>query len=162
MQTIFMSTPVSGVLSSNSLGLNKKFKTRENPRAPDGGDGGTHNGDRCNLQCQRGAMLYKFKSRVASDLIMLEPNGRQVLEILGKEPGQPGIIEAVDALVAVQVLEAAVVREEAAQKAAIEAALAKGEPAPRFEGVSLRQRVVPLIDMLRRSEKAGKEVVWGV
>lgn len=107
-------------------------------------------------------MLYKFKSRVASDLIMLEPNGRQVLEILGKEPGLPGIIEAADALAAVQVLEAAVVREEATRKAAIEEAAAKGEPLPRFEGVSLRQRVVPLIDMLHRSEKAGKEVVWGV
>ncbi len=107
-------------------------------------------------------MLYKFKSRVASDLIMLEPNGRQVVEILGKEPGKPGIIEAVDALAAVHALEAAVAREEAAQKAATEQALARGEPEPRFEGISLRQRVVPLIDMLRRSEKAGKEVVWGV
>ena len=41
-------------------------------------------------------MLYKFKSRVTGDLIMLEPNGRRVLEILGKDPGAPGIIEAVD------------------------------------------------------------------
>jgi hypothetical protein len=29
-------------------------------------------------------MLYKFKSRSTGDLIMLEVNGRQVLEILGK------------------------------------------------------------------------------
>jgi hypothetical protein len=31
-------------------------------------------------------MLYKFKSRSTGDLIMLEVNGRQVLEILGKDP----------------------------------------------------------------------------
>ena len=37
-------------------------------------------------------MLYKFKSRVTGDLIMLEPNGRQVLEIMGKDPGASGII----------------------------------------------------------------------
>jgi len=107
-------------------------------------------------------MLYKFKSRSTGDLIMLEVNGRQVLEILGKDPDAPGIIEAADAPVAIRALEAAVAKEETDRKAAIEEAAARGEPEPRFEGVSLRQRVVPLLDMLRRSEKAGKEVVWGV
>ena len=42
-------------------------------------------------------MLYKFKSRSTGDLIMLEVNGRQVMEILGKDPDAPGIIEAADA-----------------------------------------------------------------
>ena len=107
-------------------------------------------------------MLYKFKSRVTGDLIMLEPNGRQVLEIMGKDPGAPGIIEAVDAPAAICALEAAVAKEEADQKAAIEEAVSRGEPVPRFEGISLRQRAVPLLDMLRRCEKAGKEIVWGV
>ena len=107
-------------------------------------------------------MLYKFKSRVTGDLIMLEPSGRRVLEILGKDPGAPGIIEAADAPAAIHALETAVAEEEARQKAAIEEARARGEPEPRFEGISLRQRVVPLLDMLRRSEKAGREIVWGV
>ena len=107
-------------------------------------------------------MLYKFKSRVTGDLIMLEPNGRRVLEILGKDPGAPGIIEAVDVPAAIRALETAVTEEEARQKAAIEEARARGEPEPRFEGVSLRQRVVPLVEMLRRCETAGKEMVWGV
>jgi hypothetical protein len=108
-------------------------------------------------------MLYKFKSRSTGDLIMLEVNGRQVLEILGKDPDAPGIIEAADAPVAIRALEAAVAKEETDRKAAIEEAAARGEPEPRSrEGISLRQRVVPLLDMLRRSEKAGKEVVWGV
>ena len=107
-------------------------------------------------------MLYKFKSRVTGDVIMLEPNGRRLLEIIGKDPVAPGIIEAADALAAVQALESAITREEADQQAAIEEAHAKGEAAPHFEGISLRQRAVPLIDMLRRSQAAGKEVVWGV
>ena len=107
-------------------------------------------------------MLYKFKSRVTGDLIMLEPNGRQVLEIMGKDPGAPGIIEAADAPAAISALEAAVAKEEADQKAAIEEAVSRGEPGPRVEGISLRQRAVPLLDMLRRCEKAGKEIVWGV
>ena len=37
-------------------------------------------------------MLYKFKSKAAGDLIMLEPNGRRVLDIIGKDPGAKGII----------------------------------------------------------------------
>ena len=37
-------------------------------------------------------MLYKFKSRATADVIMLESNGRQVLEIVGKTPGASGII----------------------------------------------------------------------
>ena len=53
-------------------------------------------------------------------------------------------------------------KEEASRQAAIEEAAARGEPEPRFDGITLRQRLVPLIDMLRRSGAAGKEVVWGV
>ena len=37
-------------------------------------------------------MLYKFKSRAAADLIMLEPHGRQIVSIMGKTPGASGIV----------------------------------------------------------------------
>lgn len=107
-------------------------------------------------------MLYKFKSKAAGDLIMLEPNGRRVLEIIGKAPGPQGIIEPPQMPAAVQALEAAIVREEAEQQAAIEQARAEGKVPPKFADVSLRQRALPFIDMLRRCEAAGKEIVWGV
>jgi hypothetical protein len=107
-------------------------------------------------------MLYKFKSKAAGDLIMLEPNGQRVLEIIGKTPAPQGIILPEHMPSAVSALEAAIAKEEAEQNAAIEAAKSKGEVPPRFEGVSLRQRAVPFIDMLQRAHKAGKEIVWGV
>jgi Domain of unknown function (DUF1840) len=107
-------------------------------------------------------MLYKFKSKAAGDLIMLEPNGRRVLEIIGKDTGPQGIIQADQMPAAISALESAIAQEEAAQKAAADEAKAKGEPAPRPEGVSLRQRAVPFIDMLKRCEKAKQEIVWGV
>jgi hypothetical protein len=107
-------------------------------------------------------MLYKFKSKAAGDLIMLEPNGRRVLEIIGKGPGPKGIILPEEMPAAIQALDAAIARDEADQQAAIEEAQAKGEVPPRFDAVSLRQRAVPFIDMLKRCEKAGKEIVWGV
>ena len=37
-------------------------------------------------------MLYKFKSREAGNVIMLEANGREILEIIGKHPEPKGII----------------------------------------------------------------------
>ncbi len=93
---------------------------------------------------------------------MLEPNGRRVLEIIGKDPGPKGIIEPVQMPAAVQALEAAIAKEEADQQALAAEARAKGETPPRFDAVSLRQRAVPFLDMLRRCEKAGEEIVWGV
>jgi hypothetical protein len=107
-------------------------------------------------------MLYKFKSKAAGDLIMLEPNGRRVLQIIGKDPGPKGIILPQDMAAAVSALERAIVAEEAEHKAAIEEAKAKGEVAPKFDTVSLRQRAVPFIDMLRRCAAAEQEIVWGV
>jgi hypothetical protein len=107
-------------------------------------------------------MLYKFKSKTAGDLIMLEPNGRRVLEIIGKDPAPKGIILPEQMPGAIAALEGAVAKEEADQKALAEEAKAKGETPPRFDGVSLRQRAVPFLDMLRRCEKAGTEIVWGV
>lgn len=107
-------------------------------------------------------MLYKFKSKAAGDLIMLEPNGRRVLEIIGKDPGPKGIILPTEMAAALQALEGAITREEAEHQAAIDEARAKGQVPPNFEPVSLRQRAVPFIDMLRRARAADKEIVWGV
>ncbi|MFT3719022.1 DUF1840 domain-containing protein [Pseudorhodoferax sp.] len=108
-------------------------------------------------------MLFKFKSKATGDLIMLEPNGRRVLQLIGKEPGASGIILPEQMPAAITALEAAIAAEEAAQKAAEDEARAHGEhPDPKPEIVSLRQRAVPFIEMLRRAHAAGREVVWGV
>jgi hypothetical protein len=114
-------------------------------------------------------MLYKFKSKNTGDLIMLQPNGRRVLEIIGKvAPDEPanacaqGILQAQQMSAAIAALEAAIVKEEADQKAAVADALAHNEPPPRFEAISLRQRCQPFIAMLHQCEKDGHEVIWGV
>ncbi len=109
--------------------------------------------------------MYKFKSRATGDLIMLEPNGRQILKIIGKDAtpshGQ-GILLPQDMPAAVQALEAAVAHEEAQRAQAALEAQERGEAPPRFEGISLRQRALPFIEMLKRCQRADKEIVWGV
>lgn len=107
-------------------------------------------------------MLYKFKSKAAGDLIMLEPHGRRVLEIIGKDPGPTGIILPPEMAGAARALALAVDEEEARQQAAVEAARAKGEPPPKFDAIGLRQRAHPFIEMLHRCEQAQREIVWGV
>jgi cyclopropane-fatty-acyl-phospholipid synthase len=108
-----------------------------------------------------GGMLYKFRSKAAGDVIMLEANGRQVLGIVGKDAGPQGIIEAGQIPAAITALEAAIAKDEDDQKAAAAEASARGEKPLKAEGVSLRQRAVPFLDLLRRSQKEGKDVVWG-
>ena len=63
---------------------------------------------------------------------------------------------------AIAALEAAVAREEQARQNLLAEAKASGEDSPRLETISLRQRAQPFIDMLKRSLKEDKDIVWGV
>ena len=109
-------------------------------------------------------MLYKFKSKVTGDVIMLEANGRRVLQIIGKDGAisAPGIVLPEQMPAAIAALERAILQEDEARSAARAAALAQGLELPQADTISLRQRALPLLDMLRRCEHAGKEIVWGV
>lgn len=114
-------------------------------------------------------MLYKFKSKATGDLIMLEQQGKHILKLIGKESGAQGIILPNEMLGAIEALNAAVAQEELAHQTAKEAAqsgnVQEEGAAPATSGlrtISLKQRVVPFIDMLRRAHAEDKEVVWGV
>ena len=111
-------------------------------------------------------MLYKFKSKAAGDVIMLQANGKRVLDIIGKANGRDydaaGILQAAQMPDAIAALNAAIADEEAEQEVSVAQAVAEGKKAPPLEAVSLRQRTHPLIEMLKRCEKAGAEIVWGV
>ena len=105
-------------------------------------------------------MLYKFKSKNAGDLIMLEPNGRKVLDVIGKDAGPTGIILAEQMPAAIKALQDAIALEESHNerpKVGAEDGEAKKGDAP-----GLRQRAMPFIDMLQRNHKAGTDVTWGV
>jgi hypothetical protein len=106
-------------------------------------------------------MLYKFKSKAAGDVIMLGPNGDQVMRLVGREPAVRGIFE-VDAMPGlIATLHAAVVADEAMRQGQSADAGAAAPSAGRADAVSLRQRVWPLVEMLRRSHAAREVIVWG-
>jgi Domain of unknown function (DUF1840) len=103
-------------------------------------------------------MIYKFKSAVTGDLIMLGPHGDHMLRLLGREPAPKGIIEPADMGAALAQLQAAITAEE---QPAATAPADPADPAAK-PPVGLRQRLWPMVEMLRRCQAAQEPVVWGV
>ena len=110
-------------------------------------------------------MLFKFKSKATGDLIMLEPNGRRVLQIIGKDPSATGIILPAQIPAALAALEIAIATEEAAIQAAKNARSDESDEritSTHNDAVPLRQRALPFMELLKSSHSAGVEIVWGV
>lgn len=104
-------------------------------------------------------MIYKFKSQAAADVIMLQINAEQMLRIIGKEPSAQGIVTVEQIPAAIAALESAVAAHETAQSTGDTATASENVVG---DGVMLRQRAAPFIELLRSSAEAGKNVVWGV
>jgi hypothetical protein len=86
---------------------------------------------------------------------MLGDHGDQLMRLLGREPAERGIIETSAMPAALAALEAAIAAEAAAGQT-------KEEDADAPPSVALRQRLWPMVEMLRMSHAAGQPVVWGV
>lgn len=107
-------------------------------------------------------MLYKFKSKAAGDMVMLGKNGDQILRLLGREPAPMGIFEVADMPALRAALEQAVEAVDAERAKAQVEASAEGRHLPAQEGVGLRQRVWPLLEMMKYAQAANEPIVWGV
>ena len=107
-------------------------------------------------------MIYKFKSKADGDVIMTGPAGDDVLRVIGRSPAAQGIIEAASMSGAIAAIEQAVAADEAARAQAEKDAAAEGTKLGPREGVTLRQRAWPLVEMMKRSIKEGADIVWGV
>jgi hypothetical protein len=108
-------------------------------------------------------MLYRFKSKAAGDVVMLEPNGKQLLEILGKDPAGPGILLPQDMPAACEAIARAVAQDEAARAQRQAQAHDEDEAcAAEAERVSLRMRAAPFLELVHHSQREKTEVVWGV
>ena len=103
-------------------------------------------------------MIYKFKSKAAGDVIMMGPAGDAVLRLIGKAPAAQGIIEVAAMPAAIAAIEQAVAADDAARTQAEKEAR---RPAPG-DGVTLRQRAWPLVEMMKRSIGENADIVWGV
>ncbi len=106
-------------------------------------------------------MLITFKSKAAADVPMYPEHAKMLLSLVGKpfEPASAprGIITAAEVPDALAKLQAA---SDAARRDEKEAA--RDEEPGQVMPVGLAQRAFPLIDMLQRAAKDGRDVVWGV
>lgn len=92
---------------------------------------------------------------------MLGPNGDQVMRLIGREPAAKGIFEVAHMPQVISALEQAVAADEAARQQDGDEATAREAKQAKGDGVSLRQRVWPLVEMLRRCLTAREVITWG-
>lgn len=115
-------------------------------------------------------MAYTFQSRATADLIMLKAPAEQILKLLDKPLGEPGIVTLAQIPQVLELLARAVAEDDARRKALHEeikdanqeASTHAAAASAELGAVSLHQRVVPFADMLRRSAAEGKPVTWKV
>lgn len=94
-------------------------------------------------------MLYKFKSKVTGDLIMLEPDAKRLLKIMDREDQVKGIFLVHQLAEAMAKLEQAIAEEEA-------------QGSQDAKQISLRHRSQPMLKMLKTCLDKSADVVWGV
>lgn len=109
-------------------------------------------------------MLITFKSKAAADVPMYAEHAQMLLAVIGKslepESAPRGIITAADVPRALEQLRAA---SDAARSTDKERAASAPDDEPgQAMSVGLAQRAFPLIDMLERAAKDGRDIVWGV
>ena len=109
-------------------------------------------------------MLITFKSKAAADVPMYAEHAKMLLAVVGKslepESAPRGIIVAADVPAALTRLKA---DADASRRTARERADRQRDDEPgQAITVGLAQRAFPLIDMLERAARDGRDIVWGV
>lgn len=107
-------------------------------------------------------MLYKFKTANSGDVIMTQAHADPLLKAIGKSTGAKGIVQAEDMPGAIAALEKLIADDEAERARQEEDAQAEGRKLAPREGVSLRQRAWPLVEMMKTAQGRGDNIVWGV
>ncbi|HUW38471.1 MAG TPA: DUF1840 domain-containing protein [Rhodocyclaceae bacterium] len=110
-------------------------------------------------------MIVTFQSKASGDVIMFADVAHKMMEIMGKEAGDQGIVTVEQLPGALARLTAAVAADREARQGRAEEDQPQFELAPdgrRRPYVSLAQRATPLIELLEWSLKKRVPVVWGV
>lgn len=106
-------------------------------------------------------MLIIFKSPASGAVIMLGENGKDMLNLLGKEPDDAkGIVTVEQLPSAIGTLMTAIEADKARQLAQSDSK--KDSEATIGDGVHLFQRALPLLELLESSLKDEVPVTWGV
>jgi len=110
--------------------------------------------------------LVVFRSKAAAEIFMFAETAQRMLQIIGKDDAQRGVIRGADVAIALQRLQDAVEAEKSALRDARTRQQddeRRGEPGGEaLPPITLGQRAFPLIEMLRAASLKGVDVTWGV
>lgn len=109
-------------------------------------------------------MIITFKSAAAGDVIMFGDVAKRMMQTMGREPAEQGILTVEQLPTAIERLKAAIAEDKARLAAMREEDRPQSEPGTTGERpfVSLYQRAVPLLELLEWAQKKSKPVMWGV
>ena len=110
-------------------------------------------------------MIVTFQSKASGDVIMFADVAHRMMEIMGKEAGDRGIVTVEQLPDALSRLRAAIDADREQRQGQTEEEQPPFEVAPdgrRRPFVSLAQRAAPLAELLEGSLKKKVPVVWGV
>jgi hypothetical protein len=104
-------------------------------------------------------MLVTFRTKAHANITMFGDVAKQLLELLGHSGAIPSAIKAEDVPAALSRLEAAIAQRRAAEAEAPERDRDRDDyDAPRK--VTLSQRAVPLLELLRAAAAKKADVMW--
>lgn len=86
-------------------------------------------------------------------------SAEQMLTIINKKPAAIGVISVAEMPEVIATLEDEIKRQEHVSQSPV---FPSTENLKRYEPERLRERMAPLIELLRVSEKAKADVVWGL
>ena len=103
-------------------------------------------------------MLVTFRTRRYANITMFGDVAKQLLELMGHSGTIPSAINAEDVPAAIARLEAALEQRRAAEAADVPEGDRRDDDAPRK--VTLAQRAVPLLELLRAAAANKANVMW--
>ena len=105
-------------------------------------------------------MLVTFRTKAYANITMFGDVAKQLLELMGHSGTVPSAIDAADVPAALARLETAIAQRRAAEAAEAPPASdgRDGYDAPR--AVTLSQRAVPLLELLRAAKAKNVAVMW--
>jgi Domain of unknown function (DUF1840) len=110
--------------------------------------------------------LVVFRSKAAGEIFMFAETARRLLQIVGKDDFERGVIRADELSEALDRLTAAVAQEKEElrgdpQRRELDGRTGSSQ-GERVPPISLGQRAFPLIEMLRAAQRKKVDVTWGI
>lgn len=110
-------------------------------------------------------MMVKFHSLAAGEILMFGDVARHMMELMGKEPAERGVVTVEQLPEAIARLKAAIAEDRRRHACRHDEDLPADEPdgsGGTRPHVGLARRALPLAELLERSLEREKPVLWGV